>query len=177
MVSKHTLILLRHGKSDWSAGTEDFDRPLNRRGEEAVPRMGHWLRNHGSLPDRIISSPAQRTWRTACLMARALGLEEADLIRDDRIYEGGLADLKEVIDDSCDDRRCVMVVGHNPGLDDLLRHLSAAPPPRNETGKLMTTAAMAILEYDGPINSGAGSAVLQALKRPGEMAESKDSGV
>lgn len=169
MSSKHTLILLRHGKSDWSTGTDDFDRPLNKRGEKSVLKVGKWLKDHGPLPERIISSPAERAWRTACLMARALELEESDIIREKRLYEAGLADLKAVVETCCGDAGCVMIVGHNPGLDELLVHLSAAPPPRNETGKLMTTASLAILDYDEPVGSRAGSASLRELKRPKEL--------
>ncbi|MEX2525751.1 MAG: histidine phosphatase family protein [Gammaproteobacteria bacterium] len=170
MLPKHTLILLRHGKSDWSAEVDDFHRPLNKRGEKSVPKVGKWLKDHGPLPDRIISSPAERAWRTARLMARALGLEESEIIREQRVYESGLEDLVAVIDSYCGDTDCLMIVGHNPGLDELLMHLSATPPPRNETGKLMTTGAMAILDYASqPISSGAGSAELKELKRPKEL--------
>jgi len=169
MSSEHTLILLRHGKSDWSAGTDDFSRPLNKRGEKSVPKMGQWLRNHGPLPQRIISSPAERAWRTAGLVAGVLELNEPDIVRETRLYAAGLPELKTVIDSFCSDVTCSMIVGHNPGLDELLMHLSAAPPARDETGKLMTTAALAILDYNGPVSSRAGSASLHRLIRPRDI--------
>lgn len=166
----HYLILLRHGKSDWSAGEPDFDRPLNKRGRKAVPKMGRWLKQHGPVPERIISSPARRALDSAELMAEALGLKRSAVVRDRRIYDAGLSGLRQVLDSDCKEADCVMLVGHNPGLDELLNHLAAEPPPRNGAGKLMTTAALAILDYgESPVGSTPGSAVLKELKRPKEL--------
>ena len=139
-MATHTLILLRHGKSDWSANVEDFERPLNKRGEDSVPKMGKRLKKHGPVPDLIIASPAERAWRTAVLMAQALGLKESGVIADDRIYGNNLSELKAVIDSRCSGSRCAMIVGHNPALDELLSHLSSTPPPRNEPWRCWITA-------------------------------------
>ena len=60
-----TLILLRHGKSDWSTGDADFDRPLKKRGRNASGLAGQWLHSHELKPDFVIASPAKRTIQTA----------------------------------------------------------------------------------------------------------------
>jgi len=170
MAKKHgtehgRLTLMRHAKSDRSdPAARDFDRPLTGRGRKAVPKMAKWLRGEGSRPELILSSPAVRTRDTAVLLARALGVKKSEIAWDEDIYDADLAALLRVI------RRRgetdLLIVGHNPGLDDLLCHLCREPPPRDEGGKLMTTAAIAVLEFDGPIGTRAGSARFAAFRRP-----------
>lgn len=61
----HTLILMRHAKSDWAnPGLSDHDRPLNGRGAGDAPRMGEWLRRQGHIPDEVLCSTATRTRQT-----------------------------------------------------------------------------------------------------------------
>ena len=59
------LLILRHGKSDWEAGTDDFHRPLKDRGKRGAQRVGVWLLQQGLLPDHVVSSPAERAIVTA----------------------------------------------------------------------------------------------------------------
>lgn len=168
---RHCLILMRHGKSDWSApGQADFDRPLAKKGVRAVPKMASWLGDHGFLPDRILSSPALRARQTTERLAAEIGLNAGAISRDERIYNASLAELLEVVGDIGGGADCVLLVGHNPGFDDLLEHLSASSPPRNEEGKLLTTAALAVLDYgDGPFSTAAGSGRLLHLVRPADL--------
>jgi phosphohistidine phosphatase len=167
----HRLIIMRHGKSDWSEeGQADFDRPLARRGAKAVPRMAAWLAEHGLIPDRIIASPALRARQTAEAVAEEIGFNAGSIIWDERIYANSLPDLLGVVADGCGDATSVLIIGHNPGLEDLLQHLSATPPPLNEEGKLLTTAALAVLDYgDSGVHSGKGGGKLLHLVRPGEL--------
>ena len=154
----HQLIIMRHGKSDWSGeGQADFDRPLARRGARAVPRMAAWLAENGLIPDRIIASPALRARQTAAAVAGEIGFDVADINWDERIYANSLSDLLGVVADGCGDAACVLIIGHNPGLEALLQHLCATRPPLNEEGKMLTTAALAVLDYgDRSIHPGAG---------------------
>lgn len=62
---KYELLLLRHGKSDWSTGDDDFHRPLKDRGKHAAQRIGVWLAQQKRIPDIIISSPAERALNSA----------------------------------------------------------------------------------------------------------------
>jgi phosphohistidine phosphatase len=161
------LMLMRHAKSDRSdPGARDFDRPLTSRGRKAVPQMAKWLRKEGFAPGAILSSPAVRARETALLLARELGLRESEVAWDEDIYDADLATLLRVIRRRAETD--LLLVGHNPGFDDLLCHLCGEPPSRDVEGKLLTTAAIAALEFDGPVDTRKGCARLVALKRPND---------
>ncbi len=136
-----TLYLLRHAKSSWNDATlRDFDRPLNKRGLKAAPLMGKHMRKPKVLPDMVLCSPAKRTRQTIKLV-----LEEAEFepkVRyDDRLYAASAGSVLEVLRETDDRADSVMVVGHNPGLQDLLEVL---------TGELeaLPTAALARIELE-----------------------------
>ncbi|HEX9592401.1 MAG TPA: histidine phosphatase family protein [bacterium] len=141
------LIVLRHGKSDWaSSAASDFDRPLTQRGRRAVKRVGKWLRAEGLLPDHVASSPAERARQTALRVCRAAGVAEAVICYYPEIYLADVEELLAVLAACPGDARRVMVVGHNPGLELLVEYLAGddvAVPPG---GKLLPTAAAALLE-------------------------------
>jgi phosphohistidine phosphatase len=161
------LMLMRHAKSDRSdPGARDFDRPLTGRGRKAVPQMAKWLRKEGFAPGVILSSPAVRARQTALLLARELGIRDSEVAWDEDIYEADLETLLRVIGRRAE--TVLLLVGHNPGFDDLLCHLCREPPPRDGEGKLLTTAAIAALEFDGPIDTRKGCARLAGLKRPND---------
>ncbi|MDH3526350.1 MAG: histidine phosphatase family protein [Gammaproteobacteria bacterium] len=165
---QRTLLLLRHAKSDWSSSaTDDFSRPLSRRGKHDSPRMGQWLQSHGLLPDYVVSSPAKRAHQTIKRVARELGIDSADIHWDERLYLASLSDLLAVIADCPLSTRSILLVGHNPGLESLLRHLAAASVSEPADGKLMPTAALAVLETRADWQHlQRGSAQLRELVRP-----------
>lgn len=145
------LLVMRHAKSDWdSAATRDFDRPLSRRGRRDAPRMGRWLQQQGYRPDRLICSPALRTRQTAAEIVDLVNYHHDDIIYEPMVYEASLTDLLAALRKHADDADTLMLLGHNPGLDELVIHLADRPPPRSETGKFMTTAAVAVLRVIGP---------------------------
>lgn len=162
---------MRHAKSDWStACAGDFDRPLAKRGRKDAPRMGMWLNKHGLRPDIFISSPAQRTRETAVCIAGKINFPPRDIIWDERVYDASLHDLLGVINQYCVDTGTLLLVAHNPGLDSLLEYLSRDKPAVTVTGKLMSTAAVAVLDYGSePINTKKSGAQLEALVRPKEL--------
>jgi len=166
------LLLLRHGKSDWGKDVEDFDRPLKDRGKRAAQRVGSWLLEQGLIPDQIISSPAERAVTTAEKCAKAMGRSASGIQRDQRIYESGVAQLCQVLQGLPADNRRVMLVGHNPSLEQLLRHLLREPPPVPDDGKLLPTATLARLKLDRCwAELAGGCASLQSLIRPSELPE------
>jgi phosphohistidine phosphatase len=119
------LSLLRHAKSSWKyLGLDDFDRPLNRRGKAAAPRVGARLAALDQRPDVIISSPAVRARSTAALVAAELHVKEQALILDAHIYEADCKTLLALIRGFKDDWQDVMLVGHNPGLTELANLLA-----------------------------------------------------
>ncbi len=122
-----TLTLVRHAKSSWNhPGLADFKRPLNKRGERDAPRMGNRLAARNIKPQIIVSSPAVRALTTAEVVASALGFLPAEIITDDRIFHAYSDQLLDVIRDFDASLHHVMLVGHNPGLTDLVEQLAQA---------------------------------------------------
>ncbi|MGD8568109.1 MAG: histidine phosphatase family protein [Gammaproteobacteria bacterium] len=145
---KRELLIVRHGKSDWTPGpATDFDRPLNERGEQDAPRIGQWLVSQNITPDLIISSPALRALQTTTAIAQQLQLPEHSIIHDRRLYLASVATLLEVIAEIRDQYQRVMLVGHNPGLEGLVTRFCADPLSYTHSGKLMTTANLVHLEF------------------------------
>ncbi|MDF1581468.1 MAG: histidine phosphatase family protein [Desulfuromonadales bacterium] len=115
------LTLLRHAKSSWKdPGCDDFDRSLNKRGRQDAPLIGGRLAMLGEVPEVIISSPARRARNTADLVAAALPCQPLAIRYEPRIYEAVLGTLIEIVNQLDDDWQNVMLVGHNPGLTDLV---------------------------------------------------------
>jgi phosphohistidine phosphatase len=171
MTTQRTLLLLRHAKSDWSGKVaDDFNRPLSGRGKHDSPRMGQWMRSHGLLPDHVVCSPATRARQTCKRICHELGVDSAGIHRDERLYLASLYDLLAVIADCPVSTTSMLLVGHNPGLESLLRHLAGASVPEPADGKLMPTAALAVLDIreDWQHLQG-GSARLVELVRPREL--------
>lgn len=165
------LLIMRHGKSDRDSGPgRDFDRPLAERGKRDVSKIGAWLHARKRCPDAIVSSPAVRAKQTAEMLAGELGLETDFIVWERRIYEAGLEELVDIVELYADDKKRLLLIGHNPGLDYLLCHLADTEPQTTPGGKLMTTAALAILDYGAsPVSTTRASARLLQLLRPGEL--------
>lgn len=136
-----TLLVLRHAKSSWDhPELSDFDRPLNKRGEEAAPFMGELISSKGLEPEIVVSSPARRARTTAELAASAGGFDSR-IEFDERIYGAGANTLAYIVagfDDSVDS---AMIVGHNPGFEDLVAALTGE---RHR----FPTAALAVIDLN-----------------------------
>lgn len=165
------LLLMRHAKSDWHAAVaSDFDRPLNPRGRRDAPRMGRWLRRQGIVPERVLASPAKRACQTAEAVRDALGLDPGRLWLHDKLYLADRRTLTRMLAETGRNPGPVLLVAHNPGLDDLVTWLAADPPPLSPSGKLMTTAAIAWFELPGGLDRlEAGCGRLLGLWRPAEL--------
>jgi phosphohistidine phosphatase len=115
------LILLRHAKSSRPASVEDFDRPLAPEGRDAASRMGVYLRDEGLFPDLALVSSARRTRETWDCVGPSLGEVEARF--DPRIYEAPTERLLVVLREAGPETRSVIMIGHNPGFEELGRRL------------------------------------------------------
>jgi phosphohistidine phosphatase len=136
-----TLLLLRHAKSDWGdSSLRDFDRPLATRGEKDAPRIGKALHKRGPLPDFIMSSPAARAKATIEAVAAAAKID-LPIQFDEKIYGATSAELMTVVRRLPNDSSCALLVGHNPGFEDLARRLSGMD-------ERMPTAALACINFD-----------------------------
>jgi len=135
-----TLLLMRHAKSNWDdASLRDFDRPLAERGRRDAPRMARALVALDSAPDFIVSSPAARA-RETIEAVRSEGQLIAPLEFDQDIYDASTAALMRIVRRLPSGHRRVLMVGHNPGFEDLLTRLTG------ERGR-MPTAAIACIEF------------------------------
>ncbi|MEW6702282.1 MAG: histidine phosphatase family protein [Bacteroidota bacterium] len=112
-----TLYLIRHAKSSWDdANQTDFERPLNKRGEHDAPIMSKALKEKNVLPDLIISSPAARALATAEIFAEELHYPIKKITTDERIYESTMRELTGVVKEINDEKKTVLLFGHNPVL-------------------------------------------------------------
>ncbi|MGW2250729.1 SixA phosphatase family protein [Kitasatospora sp. NPDC001660] len=121
-----TLIVLRHAKSAWPAGVPDEERPLGPRGRRDAPEAGRWLRDRGLLPDAVVCSPARRareTWKLAA--AELPGAPTATF--DPRVYGADAGGLVRVLHERGRRASTVLLIGHNPALEDLILDLAADP--------------------------------------------------
>lgn len=143
------LLIMRHGKSDWtSEAKSDFDRPLATRGRKAVKRMCGWMIGEGIRPDLVISSPANRARQTALRVCKELGIDGTNILWDPSIYEAELGALFRVLSECRGEDQSVMLIGHNPSLEALVRYLSGAEVGAIEATKFFPTAAVA--RFDMP---------------------------
>lgn len=167
------LSLLRHAKSSWDDPVErDFDRPLNGRGHRAARRMGDWLAGQGLAFGAVLASPALRIRQTVEDVEAALGTRLAPAW-DRRIYMASAATLLDIIRETPDSVDHLLLIGHNPGLEDLLLLLSAGDPGdlRREAEAKYPTAAFATLQL--PVDRwaavGEGGATLARFVRPRDL--------
>ena len=145
------LGLFRHAKSDWQdPRARDFDRPLNDRGRKGAAVMGRHIRDHGAVWNRTISSPAIRCAETIEIACEAAGRPVA-VNWDRRIYLASSATLIDVLRETEGDPRSVLMVGHNPGLEDLIFDLvpdDGTSPLRDLVEVKFPTATFAVLELN-----------------------------
>jgi phosphohistidine phosphatase len=135
------LYLLRHAKSSWKdASLSDFERPLKRRGREAAQLVGERLAQEKLKNPVLICSPAVRTRETAELVLKSSKLRVEERW-DERIYEASLRDLRQVVTEIPDDKKVVILIGHNPGFEELLAFLTGE-------SRRMPTAALAKIEFE-----------------------------
>jgi phosphohistidine phosphatase len=119
-----TLLVLRHAKSSWKdPALDDHERPLNKRGRRDAPRMGELVREHGLIPDVVISSDAVRARLTAEAMAEA-ALYAGEVLLDPHLYMARPADILSLLRTVQENAETVMIVGHNPGLEELVEQLT-----------------------------------------------------
>jgi len=139
-----TVLLLRHAKSSWDhPEINDRERPLNKRGKRQAPEMGKLIYTENLTPDLILTSIARRACKTAEAVAENCGYD-GEIDRIDDFYPGGPADYLRVLSEMPDGVRRVMVVGHNPGLEEFLRVL---------VGETRSLSTAALAQVDLPLES------------------------
>ncbi len=137
-----TILLLRHGKSDWDADFDhDHERPLNKRGRRAAETMGQFLLQSGTLPDRIVTSTAVRA-RMTLEIVRGAGELEAPVRETRELYGAGPRELLRVIRAQDDEADVVLLVGHQPGWGETVSQLIGGGEIRFPTAALACVAVV-----------------------------------
>lgn len=160
------LLLMRHAKSSWKhPGLADHDRPLNRRGQRDAPRMGRLIGQEGLVPDLILTSTARRALDTARAVRDQLPapcpLEE----RSD-LYHASPRTILDTAASAPDDIRTLLIVGHNPGMEQVVEAVGAQP-------QRMPTGALALIHTASweALGSGASSSDLMNVWLPREFVD------
>jgi phosphohistidine phosphatase len=119
-----TLLIMRHAKSSWDdSGLHDHDRPLSKRGKLNAPRMGRLLRELDLVPDLILTSSARRAHDTAEAVADQSGYEGVIQVEEE-LYAAPPEAYLETLAAADDRYERILVIGHNPGLEELLEMMS-----------------------------------------------------
>jgi len=146
-----TLGLFRHAKSDWhDQRLRDFDRPLNKRGRKGAALMGRHIRDQGLKWNQIIASPAVRVTETIDIAAEAAG-GTPPVKWDRRVYLASSATLLDLLREQEGNPDSIIMIGHNPGLEDLIFDLvpdDGSSPLRDIVEEKFPTATFAVLELD-----------------------------
>jgi phosphohistidine phosphatase len=133
------LLILRHAKSSWDeADMNDHERPLNKRGKRDAPRVGRLLRQEDLVPDLVISSTARRAKKTAEAVIEESGYG-GELILERELYAAPPEAYVDILSHLETDPGTVLVVGHNPGLEELVTELTGEDV-------VLKTAALAQVE-------------------------------
>jgi phosphohistidine phosphatase len=157
--TERTLVVLRHAKSDWSGGEPDVRRPLAARGRRQAAEAGRWLAGNLGTIDLAVVSPAERARRTWELASVEVA-EPVPMRSEERAYAASSGTLLDLVRDLTDDLGTVVLVGHNPGVEDLVTTL---------TGRwvAMPTSCLAVIALTGPwASAGPSSGELRAFGRP-----------
>lgn len=166
-----TLTLLRHAKSGWDDPVaRDFDRPLNPKGQRAAAMVGRHMKALGLAFDHVVASPAARVVETLDHLGQGYGSELAPAW-DKRIYLASPATLIDVVHDLPVAAEHVLLVGHNPGLEELVLQLVPNGALRDQVAIKFPTATLAEMTFDveGWREVQAGSAALTRFVRPRDL--------
>lgn len=137
-----TLVLVRHAHA--ATGADDRARRLDARGRDEATSVRRWLADQGLVPDRVVVSPAVRTretWELASVGA-------AEVRYDERVYEASVQELLSVVAETPASVGTLVLVGHNPAVEQLAWSLDDSPAAREQTDRGMRPAAVAAFFLD-----------------------------
>ena len=158
-MAAHTLILLRHAKSDWSGHEGDHDRPLAGRGRHQAPGAGRWLADNVDSIDLAVVSTARRARTTWDLVSDELD-QAPETRHDPDVYAASVGELLDIVRHFDEALGTVVLVGHNPGIEDLAETLTGDRVP-------LPTSALAVIELTSTWDAaGRVLGVLRAAGRP-----------
>ena len=170
-MTERTVIVMRHAKSSWDGGvSNDYDRPLSARGRRDAQAMGRWLSDQVCRLQKIVSSPAERAKQTTNIVARHMDQQPATEVEwCESIYQAEIAALLEILNRNIT-TESLMMVGHNPGMESLVRYLAPDIGDQIRQQKLVPTAGLFVFRINrdhGRISRGSGQLILH--QRPKNM--------
>ena len=122
-----TLLIMRHAKSAYPPEiSDDFDRPLNKRGRADLPRIARLLAAYGPRPEVVLASAARRAHQTATGLVESLGLPARVLHLDDALYLSSPSTLTQAAAGLPDSAQTGLIIAHNPGLEEWIGDLTGA---------------------------------------------------
>lgn len=150
MVKDKQLLLLRHGKAAWQPQFQDFDRPLTSSGEKQSRCIADWLKQAQILPDCWLVSAARRTVQTAEIIRLRLGQQDTAQNLFSSLYLAGTGQILTTIQAVPETTQCMVLVGHNPGISELLIQLAGPPLRKFEVAPdIMWPASLAVFSVNG----------------------------
>ena len=165
-----TIYLARHAKSSWSTSASDFERPLSKRGFADAKKVGEEMQHLGWIPECIMSSPALRASQTCQAYCDALSFPHSQVEWRKDFYAAYTITLLHALTSLDKNIRSVMLLGHNPSMEDVLTHLCTRrdlSKIKQANGKLFTTANVMQLRYQGQwCDLMMGEAVLDVVLQP-----------
>ena len=130
-----TLLIMRHAKSDYPPGiSDDFDRPLNKRGRADLPRIARLLAAYGPHPEVVLASAARRAHQTATGLVESLGLPASVLHLDDALYLSSPSTLTQAAAGLPDSAQTGLIIAHNPGQEEWIREPNRRTHPPADRG-------------------------------------------
>ena len=160
------LMILRHAKSSWAdEGIRDHARPLNKRGRHAADAMGRFMADRDLLPDLVLSSDSARTRETVALWSKAADWNGPTDFRSE-LYLASTAELMDAARSSPETANRIMLVAHNPGIEELVSRAAGRPID-------MPTATLAVFELQEPSWSGLETEAMSLTihQRPRELGD------
>ncbi|WP_035841715.1 SixA phosphatase family protein [Kitasatospora azatica] len=146
------IIVLRHAKADWPQ-VDDHERPLAERGRHDAPIAGQWLADSGIDPDYVLCSTSVRTRETWKLASHELPKRTRRTNFEKRIYDASAGEIIEVLKETPQEVADLILVGHNPGVQNLVEVLAGDESLGDELAQLrqqgFPTAGIAVLTFDG----------------------------
>ena len=163
------LTLLRHAKSGWDdPGLRDFDRPLNAKGRRAAQAMGRNWRALGLSFDHVVASPARRVTETLAEVEIGFGCPLSPTF-DRRVYLAEPGTLIELVHDFPDGAGRALLVGHSPGLEQLVLMAADGELIEEVATKYPTATAAELCLADGWASLGDIRATLARFTRPRDL--------
>lgn len=150
MADRKKLLLLRHGKASWQPQLKDSERPLTTIGETQSRCIADWLKQAALNPDCWLVSSAKRTLQTAEIIRLGLGQQESVQNVSGSLYLASAEHLLTTLQSVPETAQCTILVGHNPGLSELLLRLAGAQIKQFTLAPdVMWPATLAVLEFEG----------------------------